>query len=1391
MSSGYETPSPLIQDNDKNKKQKRHSMETDRSGNSSSLPIQKKKLKPIEIIKTNVMQICTTDDINFNNITDINKNLTNVYHLLMDNLEQINNLDQINNGTIDFYETENLFMFNVVDLLPQDTFRYCLNAYKGITTINERQVSQMVDDITSYIETNYAGYLNDNGAWDDVDPAAAADDDSHSNPEEEQTLDKKRPLSRQLSRQESASKKVKIYSPEEQQQKLLKTLEQFIYNSYNPSDGVKNYKNLFMFMSMYLVADNSVCEVQNDICQLSLRYVITYIILCNYAGPTLVFMLDVKDICLSKWYNIKDRIKNILLDVLQSKTKEDEDFEKWLGYNLNELNLMLKSDSIEPYGGPEKINGVGGGKDYTTDKSRNITHQNDISKSSDQYSNAIIKMSGGSCQNITYFNPLLSVKCSYEWSHDFSSGRAQKYVMNDKSFYYNDGIFEIVKKGWKYLTDHPDNLLNASVSSSNKKRGFDDSFSVVDDGSNSVFSGTIATETVVDTEHFDKKLFRNLKNKTHKEENYLSTIIDTMLSDNDCGDVTQKFMYIPIVRFSIETDDVNLSKKFKNSINQYFDGQRMFTKLGDNEKKYHLYVTSDNTPKDKVVDSKLKNYLEDMGVDDLEIALGISRKSLYSLWEDHSVEMFNFNKGDTYYTEMKEIIKNINEKNKKIVSPARIIDPITPNTGAELVPPQVGVASVSSAPGQEASVLSASGETAVSSEETATASVAPLVAQGVASTPTVPPNYQQISVATLYGINKLLGLWINTEKIIEKFEMIPTNGPHIGIKFTSTTSFKFDWQVGDSTVNSVCNALISAKKFFDNYKGVKTDILNQLVTNETDTRNKRLFTIVNFIMTHPNFRFKRELDNFQNIDIFKQYFYTILSFLKSCGDEYQRLTCESINMQGVTAFLLTKDRILVAESIEKDTPTYSCLQSPTTNIYLDQADEFELFYNKYKEDIKPDTPTEPKKNEIGKKNTGIISNRRNLLEEDIQVDLPTVYNNLIKEIYIKLYGNPNLVPAQVPAQVAAQVAAQVPAQVPDKLAEKLADKLAVKPLTPEQVTNIPKLKKIVVALSYYMLDENYENIIECEVGKALSQTINPDLLKNISIKNTCITSDKLLEKISFMFDEPNIIDQFIKSYGIAVESFKQKLETYIKIIDVNKDLMDNLFPAPQAPIQLSTELTAAVSLLTISRPIKLSDNVVLMYRYYIAKLNEMPKTFSDNIKKILEDTIKQEETIRRSSRERQSVVPSTSDAVPELENELAHLQREMDKLDKKTQPSEQTSSVVGKIASATKKFFNSLKRDKAKIQIKMQSLMKKIEESEIKFAKSVKRITVETYRNTLKTLFPSQSSRTGGRKITRKLYKNKNKKKSKQRHYNYARKQSIKNKNKYIHKFIKTKKVKM
>jgi hypothetical protein len=370
--------------------------------------------------KTNVMQICTTDDINFNNIENITINLLNVYFLLEDNLKQINN------KTIDFYETENLFMFNVVDLLPQDTFRYCLNAKHGIKTINERQVSQMVDDITSYIETNYAGNLNDAPIWDDT---------KQSGPMQE----------------EQSGPMQEVRSEE---QNLLKTLTKFINIFYTIKPDkiveVKNYKNLFMFMSMYLVAYGG--DGQDFYYQLGSRYVITYLIFCNITGPTLVFMLDVNFKLSEHWDKIVEFMRDALNKVLNisGNVMNDDVFYSFLNGCIEILMSMSKleyapskTSVVQGYRHNKKTSdGVGGGKDNTTHISKNITHHNDISNSNDCCNNEIIKMSGGSCQNITYFNPLLSVKCLYEWSHDFSSGRAQKYVMNDPDFYKNvDGIF--------------------------------------------------------------------------------------------------------------------------------------------------------------------------------------------------------------------------------------------------------------------------------------------------------------------------------------------------------------------------------------------------------------------------------------------------------------------------------------------------------------------------------------------------------------------------------------------------------------------------------------------------------------------------------------------------------------------------------------------------------------------------------------------------------------------------------------------------------------------------------------------------------------------------------------------------------------------------------------
>jgi hypothetical protein len=291
----------------------------------------------------------------------------------------------------------------------------------------------MVDDITSYIETNYAGNLNDAPIWDDT---------KQSGPMQE----------------EQSGPMQEVRSEE---QNLLKTLTKFINIFYTIKPDkiveVKNYKNLFMFMSMYLVAYGG--DGQDFYYQLGSRYVITYLIFCNITGPTLVFMLDVNFKLSEHWDGIVEFMRGTLNIVLNISdiVMNDDAFYSFLKTSIKSIEQKL---GYKDYGKKS----YGGGKDNTTHISKNITHYNTTSKSSDQYNNAIIKMSGGSCQNITYFNPLLSVKCLYEWSHDFSSGRAQKYVINDPDFYKNEGgIFEIVKKGWKDLIDNAEESITSNI----------------------------------------------------------------------------------------------------------------------------------------------------------------------------------------------------------------------------------------------------------------------------------------------------------------------------------------------------------------------------------------------------------------------------------------------------------------------------------------------------------------------------------------------------------------------------------------------------------------------------------------------------------------------------------------------------------------------------------------------------------------------------------------------------------------------------------------------------------------------------------------------------------------------------------------------------------------
>ena len=136
-----------------------------------------------------------------------------------------------------------------------------------------------------------------------------------------------------------------------------------------------------------------------------------------------------------------------------------------------------------------------------------------------------------------------------------------------------------------------------------------------------------------------------------------------------------------------------------------------------------------------------------------------------------------------------------------------------------------------------------------------------------------------IYLATLYGINKLFNVWIDNTAIFYKYKLVPESSAKAnGIKFITKddneNDISYDWIVADSTVPNICDVIIKYIK---------------------DNNNTRMHELANFIINHENFRYKKD-GNWNNTNPeFQEYFMVLLAFLKSCGDELQRLTCEYMN----------------------------------------------------------------------------------------------------------------------------------------------------------------------------------------------------------------------------------------------------------------------------------------------------------------------------------------------------------------------------------------------------------------------------------------------------------------------------------------------------------------
>jgi hypothetical protein len=959
------------------------------------------------------------------------------------------------------------------------------------------------------------------------------------------------------------------------------------------------------------------------------------------------------------------------------------------------------------------------------------------SKRSSNYYNSIstktrgesLNFTGGSCNRINLRNPLLYIKFLFEWSHDFgpSTARAPGYVSGDYNYhdkFYDppNGIFHIIKQGWEVLIKQ------------SKEQYVDKN---------------------PDEDELDRHIFNELSvGKKHDEPTYISTIIDALMIY--CKNIKEDFLYIPVIEFKFTTNDdtKNKTNEFFETVFKYFKDQRMFIKPGDTEKLVHLFITSDNTPIVDIPDDKpLGFFMPDMNIEEIAIALSNYRKSLYSSWDhdvikpDVNIDSIVTNIFSTFKEKTGQIISSSKPQKYEIKTPARLIDPITTGGFVYLIKDNKKVISQSEL--------------------------------------NINQTFQEaIYFGTIYGINQLLNVWIDDKKVVTDYvldSLIPGENKIVD-KITFTTNNNsdntFEWCVGDSTINVICGALINVSKNMGNYTFEQEIIdlkffdkltqTNPNSSNEIEKRWDRIYKITKQIIFHKNFRFQKPKISTVLM---------IISYLKSCGDEYQRLTCEFVNylidpnhlnekylleylpdmtelpknleklktdLLG-TVYLLSKDRILIGESIEKNTPVYTLLQSPNEAFY----DDIEIVDNFYEGAVGI------KGSNINRKNTGILSNRRKELttSADINYEFEIDKNtkniiNLTQKIFLK---TTNIAISEKQKKL-----------IKDKyiihLPNDSENKEQINKIINEQNNKLELLTKISLALSYYSVENQnlginkniYEELINTEIFKAVSLTINSDLLEDIKLKNSCRiprTIGALNTLINNTYDAPEVVDKLIESYEVANELFLQKIKTFKQILvePTIKNEFENEFKTLNNTIDL--------------------DVIITDYNGYITYVNNNKNKFSDDIMKKVDSYLQAE--IRKSERGNRGSRVSYTDT-DEFQGRLNIVVDELFTASSKKQQLELEQNALQEEQKTQKQTSkNGLKIIKSKIKkgIKsagdfIQKLTKKKQDLETKIASKTKIYGFDIYSSLVDRLkgrtFRSSSSSVGGK--IHKSKKNKRKK---------------------------------
>ena len=1368
----------------------------------------------------NVFQIYTNDGVTILPSKNVEENLNILDTILTDNIDKLKFLNSDEEISDENYkELYDYFTFNGIDLTPSDALRGSLNSFFYTNSDDIRvempitysnQFAQFMDFLSQDTgRRNLSSYFTDqefqelfNNISEDV--AAGINNETKMDVVNEETLEDD--IDEKVS---FLYENINFYVKELTEKKTSnEPIEPKIFGYL--------FKCIVMFFEEFDKLHSSVSTIYNDeYINRYYNYVIIYVILLHRFPVLMTSSLSTKlqfqDELFAKIHdtlfttlteNTDIAIDSLdgLLENIISRTTESEDAQKILYYKLlidsynfttptafetSEMEIIddemlnsqfqdtntpvynqqpiirqqqpiirqqqrfgMRKDQLAKFRQPQR-------RETRKDQLAKFRQQEQREMREERVTNArtISGYYGGSCERINLRNQLLSVKLSFEWQHDFGPGteRAPKYTSGDyqyPQFYASNNIFTTIEEGWKIIINQFKNTI------------------------------TERETNILDPDIVDKTIFDKLTQPgKHDEPRYMADIVDSLMEH--CQNMKENFMYTPIAEFKFKPQESNNMTTFFDKVFQYYGNQRMFIKPEDSlDTVVHLSITSDNTPIDNLNTGKpLGTILQDMkSIGGLEIALATYRAELYTEWdkvlqENNKVEYIF----DAFKNTTSTIIDNAKNPEDDIKTPANLIDPIT--TG--------GFDSVNYPRETDASnkVIKQKSELFNQND----------IFQNT------------IKLATIYGMNQLLYFWINNKHSVSDYVLSGSSGEKVDtIKFILDNQ-SFEWSVGDSTINTICGSLINVFKNISN-KAKSKDSINfseimkpdYIIPNEEFVtiarksdqtcyeRWSRLYKITNTIMEHGNFRYEKTIQNFM----------VILSYLKSCGDEFQRITCEFINyamylpkrpdgeeiknddntqeqeiknyvleylpsgtklpfgtdiksiFQNVL-YLLTQDRILVGESIEKDTPVFTSLKCPNDAFYDDPKESVEFI----------SMQTNVKGENISRTTSGILSNRRNQISEAATIDYAKemgknkkMIDDLYAEIILKMRGEQKFKEEEI------KILTSV-----DSSQEETA-----KEIITQQKTLIGKLSKTSLALTYYDVKDTsdmYEILIEGEIHKAVSLTIDSKLLDTILLQNSCRvpkTIKALKTLISNMYNEPETVDKLIDSYETACNLLKKKLTTYKEIvqkIEQNKEIAQNLDLKP----------------------------VITKYDKYILGITNKETSFSDQIitkvTGLLQSEMKKLGNMVTSitGRRTKPVQKETSNSntpvetgeIKKLEKELNKLQKERENLTKEEsiikKQEEETKNISVKqtkklLASLIKPFTKRTKeiaKELSSLSGSIQNVMNKKNKIEAKLVGKTKIFGLETYQNIVKTLKQRTSKVVpigGGKKHTKKnhvVYKNK------------------------------------